>query len=303
MARQQLQLESSDAGGRLDRVLARRLGLSRRAVWGLLREGGVQCDGQVMSLRDKGRAVSGGQRVMVGSAVPPGARRAIANPQLALKVAAAGRDWVIADKPSGMPVHPLEPSETRTLLNAVIARWPRLHGVGEGGLRSGVAHRLDVDTSGLVLLALTEGRWQQFRKAFAEHRIEKRYLALVHGRVGDDGEAVMDLAITQHRPARVRVVERGHADSRRCSLAWQVRERFADATLLEVELHTGFLHQIRVMLAHLGHAVVGDAVYAEVGAAAPRLMLHACRLAVDDQVRAQAEVPSAFAAVLGRAGA
>lgn len=296
---QQLPLTQSEAGGRIDRVLGRRLGLSRQATWQLLREGRVQCDGRVLGLRDKGKALRAGQTLAVAPFVRPAERRARANPQLSLTVAAAGADWLIIDKPAGMPVHPLTPGETGTLMNAVIARHPAIHGVGEGGLRSGVAHRLDVETSGLVLLALTEARWRQFRRAFTEHRITKRYLALVHGRPADEGQVELHLAITQHRPARVRVVEPDHPDSRRCALAWQVRESFAETTLIEVDLHTGFLHQIRVMLAHLGHAVVGDAVYAGAPAGPGRLMLHAYRLELDAEVRAEAAPPVDFGHILG----
>ncbi|MEX0653490.1 MAG: RluA family pseudouridine synthase [Phycisphaeraceae bacterium] len=306
-----LRLHSDDAGARLDRVLARRLGLSRRAVWQLLDEGRVQLNGRTVSQRDKGRMLAGDDVLAVTPFVAPDARRAIANPQLPLAVMAvdeAAGGWLIADKPAGMPVHPLRPGETQTLLNAIIARHPAIHGVGEAGLRSGVVHRLDVDTSGLVLFALTQPLWHRLRQAFTDHAIAKQYLALVQGHPPAVGRETMHLAVTQHRPARVRVVEPHHHQSRPCSLAWQVRERFAGTALVEVELHTGFLHQIRAMFAHLGHPVVGDRVYSQTSPVrnepsrppVPRLMLHAHRLALDAHLHAESPPPPDFQQVLQR---
>src|SRR5690606_15669336 len=116
-----------------------------------------------------------------------------------------GDDFVVLDKPAGMPVHPLAPGEEGTLLNAVIARWPAIDGVGEGGLRSGVVHRLDVDTSGALVMATTHDRWLTLRKAFAAHRTQKQYVAIVRGHPPEKGEHRAYLTIARHRPARVKV--------------------------------------------------------------------------------------------------
>ncbi|MEX0744331.1 MAG: RluA family pseudouridine synthase, partial [Phycisphaeraceae bacterium] len=292
-------VQPTQAGVRLDRWLADRFKLSRRDVRRVLEAKRVQLNGRPASERDKGRMLAAGDRVTVQPFVRPDHRRAFANPQLPLDVAAAGEGWRIVHKPAGMPVHPLTPGETRTLLNALIAREPTVHGVGEAGLRSGVVHRLDVETSGLVLFALTDPLWQRFRTAFADHRATKRYHAIVHGHFADVGQASARLTVARHHPARVAVVEpaqRPRADtreSRRCMLAWRTLERRKDATLIEVDLDTGFLHQIRVMLAHLGHPVAGDAVYGRPAAPAwpsapPRLMLHATHLAIDEHITADA---------------
>ncbi len=208
--------------------------------------------------------------------------RVVADPQAPLSVLAAGDGWVVIDKPAGVPVHPLLESEGGTVLNAAIAGYPEMQGVGEGGLRSGVVHRLDIETSGALVLATRQEAWEKLREEFRTHRAEKIYRAIVMGRVGGSGRTEMNLLISQHRPAKVRVVEEmGHAQAgtRRCGLSWKVVERLAGATLVEVRLETGFLHQIRVMFAQMGHAVAGDGLYGGEEAAgfagAPRQMLHA----------------------------
>ncbi len=169
---------------------------------------------------------------------------------------------------------------------------PGAGGVGEGGLRSGVVHRLDVDTSGALAIALTEASWKRWRAAFSEHQVTKLYHALVVGHPAAAGKAALSLRITQHRPAKVRVVEK--SEGYLCDLSWRVLETYEQASLVEVNLGTGFLHQIRVMFAHLGHPVLGDSLYAceladlKVTSGvvlplpeAPRQMLHAAMLALD----------------------
>jgi 23S rRNA pseudouridine1911/1915/1917 synthase len=191
----------------------------------------------------------------------------------------------------------LKEGETGTLLNAVAARFPRIQAVGEAGLRSGVVHRLDAETSGAVLFALDHERWVTLRRAFQDHSAEKIYRAVVAGRMDGSREEVMRLYVAQHKPARVRVVEEGKtppAGTRRCDLRWKALAHAGGATLLEVRLGTGFLHQIRVMLAHLGHPVLGDPIYGAGGApapAAPRLLLHAHSLRLGE-IAGEAAMPA-----------
>jgi 23S rRNA pseudouridine1911/1915/1917 synthase len=174
-----------------------------------------------------------------------------------------------------------------------------VQGVGEGGLRSGVVHRLDVETSGVLLFALEESAWQRLRAAFREHRVEKVYRALVAGRVDAAGGAEVGLVLARHRPARVRVLSeeerRRSRGARVCVMSWRPLEHFAAATLLEVRPVTGFLHQIRAVLAQSGHPLLGDRTYApaEVAAAAPRHMLHAAALRFEE-VAAESPEPEDF---------
>ena len=297
-------VEPAAAGRRLDVWLAERLGIGRAGVRKLLEAGVVRLDGRPLERRDKAAPIEAGRRVEVTGFAPPDARRAIAEPEQPLSVLASGAGWLALDKPAGTPVHPLRTDETGTLLNALIARHPEVHGVGEGGLRSGVAHRLDVHTSGVVLFGSDEATWQRLRDAFRSHRVEKVYRALVRGRLEGEGELRVSLAVARHRPAFVRVVPASQPGSRRTSLSWRALAHGAGVTLVEVRPRTGFLHQIRATLAHLGHPLCGDLTYgaaleAEDTSGAPRHLLHAARVCVDE---IEAESPDAadFAAVCAR---
>ena len=255
-------VEPGAAGRRLDVWLAERLGIGRAGVRKLLEAGVVSLDGRPLERRDKSAPIEAGRHVAVAGYAAPDARRAIAEPALPLRVLASGAGWIAIDKPAGAPVHPLRTDETGTLLNALIARHPEIHGVGEGGLRSGVAHRLDVHTSGVVLFGTDEATWQRLREAFRAHRVEKVYRALVRGRLEGEGDLRVSLAVARHRPALVRVVPASQAGSRRTALAWRALAHGDDVTLVEVRPRTGFLHQIRATLAHLGHPLCGDPTYA-----------------------------------------
>lgn len=293
-----LVVSSERAGTRLDAFLADELRVSRSEARRLLERGAVALDGRAMALAEKGVQLAEGQTLAVQRIPTRESAEPIAQPELALPILARGPGWVAIDKPAGMPVHPLDPAETGTALNFAVAHFPELSGVGEAGLRSGVVHRLDVDTSGALLFATEEGRWEQLRGAFRAHRVEKVYRALVHGHLTGSGELALHLAVAQHRPARVRVVDASDARSRRTAMTWRALARLQDATLVEARPATGFLHQIRASLAHLGHPVFGDAAYgAPPSLLAPRHLLHAAYVGYRD---VEAESPDAadFAAAL-----
>jgi 23S rRNA pseudouridine1911/1915/1917 synthase len=196
----------------------------------------------------------------------------------------------------------------------VIARHPEIHGIGEGGLRSGVVHRLDVDTSGALLFATSETRWQQLRRAFQGHEVAKRYRAIVAGAFEPPGgELAMELAlvVARHRPSLVRPAtteEIGRGRARVIRQTVSVIDRLAGSTLVEVRPRTGFLHQIRASLAHIGHPIVGDDRYAEGSepaaltaerSGADRHMLHAAEVGWQ-QVAAAAPDPDDFVRCLER---
>jgi 23S rRNA pseudouridine1911/1915/1917 synthase len=283
-------VSEAEAGARLDVFLARVLPASRGQVRALLAAHGVRVDGSGVDLGAKGRILAVGPRVALCEPTLAAASAPEPEPEAELRVLARGEGWIALDKPAGVPVHPLAPGERGTLLNALVARHPEVTGIGEGGLRSGVVHRLDVDTSGVLLFATGELRWLDLRDAFRSHRVEKTYRALVHGRLEGTGELVLHLAVVRHRPARVGVVAAGDGRSRRTQLRWRSLEVFAAATLVEVTPRTGFLHQIRASLAELGHPLVGDVAYGAPEGFAARHLLHAARVAVEDVV---AESPDA----------
>ena len=276
------EVSREDAGTRLDRFLADQLGLSRSQARKLLAGGGVKVGTQPCDASSKGLELSAGEVVEVGAFTPPDEQEPIPEPERALPVLAEGAGWLAVDKPAGMPVHPLRAEETGTVLNALVVRHPELVGVGEGALRSGVVHRLDVETSGVLLVATEQPAWERLREAFRAHRVRKRYLAVVHGRP-EAGAAELPLYVAARSPARVRVAsERG--EGRPTRTAWRPLASGSDTTLLEVTIETGFLHQIRATLAHLGHPVLGDRTYAppEIAARAPRQLLHASQVALEE---------------------
>jgi 23S rRNA pseudouridine1911/1915/1917 synthase len=283
-------VSESEAGARLDVFLAGVLGASRGQVRALLTAGGVRVGSGTAGLAAKGRLLASGERVTLAEPTLAAAAAPEPEPDAPLVVLGEGEGWIALDKPAGVPVHPLAPGERGTLLNALVARHPEVTGVGEGGLRSGVVHRLDVDTSGVLLFATAELRWLELRDAFRSHRVKKTYRALVEGRLAGEGELVLHLSVLRHRPAHVGVVEPGAGRSRRTELRWRSLEQFADATLVEVAPRTGFLHQIRVSLAFLGHPVLGDVAYGARPGVAARHLLHAARVAMDEVM---AESPDA----------
>jgi 23S rRNA pseudouridine1911/1915/1917 synthase len=287
------------SGTRLDVFLAEQLALSRAQARRLLARGAVRIGTRVLSERAKGERVQSGTTLAVAHFARPENQRALPQPELDLVVLARGEGWLAVDKPAGTPVHPLGPEETGTVLNALVARHPEVHGVGEGGLRSGVVHRLDVDTSGVLLVATAESAWQLLRAAFREHRVTKIYRALVVGCLEGDGEIELGFVTARHRPAKVRVLEEAEMARSRAArsgqLRWRCLERFAGATLVEVRPRTGHLHQIRATFAHLGHPVAGDRVYGspQDASGAPRQMLHAASVAVGE-VAASSPDPADF---------
>jgi 23S rRNA pseudouridine1911/1915/1917 synthase len=299
------EVEPAEGGRRLDLFLAERLELSRAQARRLLSRGAVRVGERAVALGEKGMPLSAGETVCVAPFARPEAQRAEPEPELALRVLAEGAGWLAVDKPAGVPVHPLTEDERGTILNVVAARYPEVHGVGEGGLRSGVVHRLDVETSGALLVATREAAWQRLREAFAAHRVEKVYRAIVLGALEGSGSIEVPLLLARHRPARVRVArddELGRARGvRHCALSWRLLELLDDATLVEVRPVSGFLHQIRVTFAHLGHPIAGDRSYGPERDAtgAQRHLLHAARVSFEN---VEASCPDAddFAEVLER---
>jgi len=283
-------------GERLDRGLARALGISRGAVRRLLDDAALSLRpagedaSRDLTLADKNRPLAAGDAISVRGAAAPEDQRAIAAPELALDVLARGRGFLAVDKPAGLPVHPLRARERETALGFVASLHPEIHGVGERGLRSGVVHRLDVDTSGALLFATEQRTFERLRSAFARGEVEKRYRALVAGRVERAETQRFVLHVARHRPALVRVRRLAASeDAGEGALAPHARvatqriepiECYADASLVEVRPTTGFLHQIRATLAHLGHPILGDATYGDAQSAsrAERQLLHAAYL-------------------------
>lgn len=274
MEREKHRLIVSDelAGKRLDRYLADALGTSRQRVLEAIGAGCVRVDGRRVR---KGDPVQPGQTIeaeLLPAQAPP-----VAQPELPLVVVYEDPDLVVVDKPSGWPTHPLVPGERGTLANALVARFPECVQAGLDVREGGVAHRLDTPTSGLVVAARNRPSWESLRRAFAERRVRKEYLALAGGVVEDRVEVRAPIATSGAGVART-VVE-DHPGAREAHTLVEVECRFGGWTLVRCTISTGVMHQIRVHLAHLGAPIVGDERYG--GPTFPgldRLFLHATRL-------------------------
>jgi 23S rRNA pseudouridine1911/1915/1917 synthase len=272
-----LSVPSADAGARLDRWLAAHVPeLSRARLQTLIEDGHVRLDGAVSK---PSRRLAGGEQIRVD--IPPLAPETLAPEAIALSVLYEDDDILVIDKPVGMVVHPGAGHPTGTLAAAVLAHAPVTAGVG-GPRRPGIVHRLDKDTSGLLVMAKTSRAYDSLTAQLAARSVTRRYRAIVHGRV-TAAEGVVDAPIGRHPRDRVRmaVVPRG----KRAVTRYAVLERFAHFTYLDVRLETGRTHQIRVHMASLRHPVAGDELYG--GRAArtplpvplPGLALHAAQLA------------------------
>ena len=207
--------------------------------------------------------------------VPPPRPLDVEPEAIPLRIIYEDEDLLVVDKPAGMTVHPA-PGQTRhTLVNALLAHCRDLSGVG-GVLRPGIVHRLDKDTSGLLLVAKNDRAHADLSRQLKERAVEKGYLALVRGRM-EQAEGVIEGAIGRdpRNRKRMAIVEGG----RPARTAYRVREYLDGMTLVEVAPSTGRTHQIRVHFAAAGHPIVGDALYGKPSALVGRQFLHAYRLA------------------------
>ncbi len=265
----QLEVGEADAGQRLDVWLARELGLSRDSVRRLLAAERIRLNGLAAL---KGTVLRPADRIEVDAFRHPD-EGPIARAQFELRVLAEDAGLLAVDKPAGHPTQPLDYEETGTVLNAVLVRFPEVRGVGEGGLMSGVVHRLDRGTSGVLVFARTAAAWERARAEFDARRVDKVYRALVHGAFESERDVTLRL---DHRGPRMRVVERG---GREAVTKLRPLEARGESTLVEARPVTGLMHQIRATLAELGHPVVGDATYGST-LACSRHWLHAERIRI-----------------------
>lgn len=189
-----------------------------------------------------------------------------ADPTISFRVAYEDEAMLVIDKPAGVVVHPAAGHQADTLVNGLLARYPDLRAAAEDGARPGIVHRLDKDTSGLMVVGRTVGATAHLQRQMQARSTEKRYLALILGNVGET-EGLVDAPIARNprRRDRMAVV----AGGRTSQTAFTVRERFGDWTLVEAQLLTGRTHQLRVHFASIGHPIAGDATYGPRAGRAP----------------------------------
>ena len=192
---------------------------------------------------------------------------------------------IVVNKPAGMPVHPGPGHSGRTLVNALLAHCPDLPGIG-GVQRPGIVHRLDKDTSGLIIAAKDERAHNDLAAQLKDREVKKTYLALVEGRL-EPKEALIDAPIGRDPNNRQRMMVRaasGARQTRDAQTAYRVREYLNGYTFVEASPITGRTHQIRVHFASIGHPIVGDAVYGKRSDLVPRQFLHAWRLSFEHPI-------------------
>jgi 23S rRNA pseudouridine1911/1915/1917 synthase len=301
-----------DAGARLDKFLAGQLAdASRAAVQKWIGEGRVTVDGAPApsSLR-----LAAGQIVV---ARPPAPERTELSPEdIPLRVIYEDEHLVVIDKPAGMVVHPAAGVRAGTLVNALLYRYPELadmaavdeaedeDGAGQPA-RPGIVHRLDKDTSGVLVAARSAAARAALQAQFGARTVQKVYLALVHD-IPTSPEGLIRAPIGRDRRQRKRMAV--VRDGRPALSEYRVLETYGQYALLEVTIHTGRTHQIRVHMAFIGHPVVGDTVYGrrkKAQLACPRQFLHAWRIAfthpvTDERLECVAPLPADLQAVLDR---
>ena len=288
----QFRVDESSAGQRLDEFLAARLvHLSRMRIVGLVERGGCAVNGE---------AARAGQRLSAGdlveAAVSDETPNAMTPEALPLEVVFEDEHIVVVVKRAGVLVHPSLGVKTGTLLNALAYHLNR---DSQSLVRPGLVHRLDRDTSGLLVVAKTQRALSRLSQHFQRRLVEKRYLAVLGGRVEADGQTI-NAPVGRDEAARPawRVREGGKQTETRL----RVIERRGRRTLVELEPLTGRTNQLRIHCAHAGHAIVGDRLYG--GEQHARLCLHASRLALrhpatNERVEFSSPLPPEVAAALG----
>jgi len=271
----ELLTSSADSGTRLDRFVGGHCpGISRSRVQELIEAGLVLVDGQVAKASQK---LKGVERVTVRP--EPRAPLKAEAEEIPLDVLYEDDDLIVINKPAGMNVHAGAGNSRGTLVNALLGRGQSLSQSADAS-RPGIVHRLDRDTSGAILIAKNDFAHAQLSEAFRTRAIQKTYLALVQGKLAAKGR--IELAITRDPKRRVRMAARPagkSANAREARTDWSVLQEFGPATLVEVQLHTGRTHQIRVHFSALKHPVVGDTLYD----AALQLIVNKIKLPVLDR--------------------
>ncbi len=265
---------------RLDRFLCNSLPhLSRRHILTVLGRGDVFVNGQKSR---KGRPLAPGDRVSVDARL---VETLTLRPQaeLSLPILFADEDLVALDKPCDMPSIAQRVTDLGTAANFLVARFPETASITAYGIESGIAHRLDTATSGVLVGARTRRAYEELRRGFSEHKIRKTYVAIVRGHIDSPGQitdALQDSAISGS-------VEVAPPHSKKPSRAAITRytpigsTESASYSKVEITIETGVRHQIRAHMASIGHPIIGDRLYGEPTSASMRLLLHATRVALE----------------------
>lgn len=302
-AQTRLLVSDGDAGVRLDSWIAGALDdLSRARVQALIKSGSIRfADGS--PIKSHAKTVAGSEIVVD---MPPAQAVAIEPEDIPLDVLHEDGDLIVINKPAGLVVHPAPGHASGTLVNALLFHCTDLEGVG-GELRPGIVHRLDRDTSGVMVVAKCQSAMEALGRQFSERHVEKTYMALVHG-VPHPGVGRIETQIGRSSRDRKKMSATPR-HGRDAVTNFHITEAFTDFCCMQIGIETGRTHQIRVHMAHIGHPVVGDAVYGgrysrrSLPAPASRQMLHAATLSfdhpgTDDHVTYEAPLPDDMLSLL-----
>jgi 23S rRNA pseudouridine1911/1915/1917 synthase len=252
-----VRLEPAHAGWRLDRALAAAVPtLSRERLKALIRSGAVETAGR--PVRDPATKVRGEEAIRVAVPEPTPAHNEAQD--IPLRIAFEDEHLLVVDKPAGLVVHPAAGNLDGTLVNALLHHCGgSLSGIG-GVARPGIVHRIDKDTSGLLVVAKTDVAHEGLARQFAAHSIDRRYLAIVNG-TPKAGHGTIDAPLARSAANRKKIAIVEGSRGKRAVTHWQRLEILKDSALVECRLETGRTHQVRVHLASMGHPLLGDPVY------------------------------------------
>ena len=294
----ELTVAPAEAGTRIDAYLRAHTELSRSRIAALMQEGALTVDGQTQT-KPAAKTESG---QVLRLTVPQARPVDIAAQDIPLDILYQDSDVVVVNKPCGMVVHPAAGNASGTLVNALLHHVRDLSGIG-GEMRPGIVHRLDKDTSGLILIAKNDRAHIALSEQFKQRSMEKHYRAVAFGHFAQE-HGLIDAPIARHPVDRKKMAV--VPDGKPSRTEWTVIEPLKGATFLDVHLLTGRTHQIRVHMQSIGHPLLGDQIYApnlKTSVRIPRLMLHAYSLAfthpaTGERMTLVAPLPQTFVATL-----
>jgi 23S rRNA pseudouridine1911/1915/1917 synthase len=287
-------IEQSSAGARLDVFLCSQIeGKTRSSIAKLLKNGAGIVNGKTASVHrflKIGDNVTFDDSDVMAHGVRPVRKgeptKKVSEHIPKIKILEETPDWMVINKPAGLLVHPDASNPTGTLVDFLIKHDPAIAKIGEDSMRPGIMHRLDKDVSGLMVIAKTQDAFDNLKSQFAEHSVDKTYLALVHGDVlQDEGDIKFRIARSKNKP-RMAARPVHETAGRAAWTHYKVIKRFRGAALLELNIFSGRTHQIRAHLFALQHPVIGDGLYSlkqpDRKVQSPRLLLQAIRLSFSD---------------------
>ena len=248
---------------RLDQYLVQQFSnMSRSYLQQMIEKGHVLVNQKVGK---KGSILQNGDIIDVQPFVHPNERTIEGNPGAHFAIIKEFENYIVLDKPPFLPTHPNQFEDKNTVANGLVAKFPSVIGVGEDPLRPGIVHRLDSNTSGVMLAALTQSGFMELRSLFNQRKIHKTYVALVLGDIQKAGTVETDIAHHLKNIRRMVAITSDKVEfrSRRrpAKTLYEPMERFGDYTLVRVQTLTGRMHQVRVHLSSIGHPLVGDKLY------------------------------------------